>query len=295
MPDSPFADARAATEAHLANASGNAPQAPNPQQAPIPQDFKPTGMVDPTQTQPAPDQAPDNAQAPTPLTWESIDLSALPEDQQKFIQDGYLRQSDYTRKTQELADQRRQFEQFGDMETIQEAVQLAQALNDPQQIRQLYENIGNYLQTEGSNPGSQQATDQNVTGLDHATQSRIDAMESYISEMQNQSTEMQLVQQQAERFQTAENAIRETYPSYSDDDIKHIYDELPAADFDLFKAQERFESLRGYFEKSMLGKKADFPDAANNVRSGGGYTPPNQAPDFKWAKEASLARLNAAE
>src|SRR5665213_3411898 len=86
--------------------------------------------VDPGTT---PEATPEGTPTPT-LSWDSIDLSVLDPATAQFVKEHGLRHSDYTRKTQELADQRKQFEQFGDPETVQQALEFTSRLNDPQEL-----------------------------------------------------------------------------------------------------------------------------------------------------------------
>lgn len=231
---------------------------------------------------------------PTPLAWDQIDLSVLPEDARKVVQEGYLRQSDYTRKTQELAEQRKQFEALGDFETAQAAVEFARSLEDPANLIELKSDIEKYLaEMQGTNL-TEPATETRTPGLDPATQSRIDAMEARFAAMEHQAQEAELVEQLQEKFQLQEDAIRKDYPYYEQKHIDKIYENSETTNWDLFEAREKFERDRDFWTQELIGNKERFPDAANSFRSDTLVTQPTEINDMAAAKEATK-RLFAAE
>lgn len=242
------------------------------------------------------------ADTPTPLSWDSIDLSVLPEDAQKVIRDGYLRHSDYTRKTQELADQRKQYEQYGDPETVQAALELANSLQDPANLRQLKAEIEEYLTqnnlNESTAPPAQAAaptTDPASPGLDPAIHRDLEELKSWRAEQEHQKQEAALVDQMTQKLQTAEDAIRADYPSYTQSDIDAIYKLSPATGYDLLEAQQQYEGLRKHFTESLIGNKGQIPPQAGNVHSDAPIQQPFDMTDFKSAKEATAALFAAEE
>ncbi len=64
-----------------------------------------------------------NNQADDPLASLGIDLSTLSDDDRQKIKDGFLRREDYTQKTQEAAELRKQYEAYGDPSDVQKAVE----------------------------------------------------------------------------------------------------------------------------------------------------------------------------
>ena len=284
-----FADAAAATR-NLINEANAEPAAAPQEQYPV--------------TEPAVEtQAPAETIAPDPatqLSWDEIDFSRpLNEAEQRFVKDGYLRHSDYTRKTQEIAEQRRQFEQLGDPEAVQAAVEFTNSLQDPANLRQLQAEIAEHLASIGMGADQQASpTEHDTPGLDPATQARIDAMEQRFAQLEHTAQEAQLEAELTNKFQEAEDAIRRDYPQYSQQDIDKIYElsGLPDAGWDLFKAQEIYESWNSYFSDKLIGKKGNFPDAANNVRTGAlvNLEPDVDMNSLAGAREASK-RLFASE
>lgn len=277
-PNNLFGDAAAATLAMIDNA--------NNEPAPAPVESS-------TSTAPStPDQVPasTDTQQPAPLSWDSLDFSRpLTPEEQQFVRDHGLRHSDYTRKTQELADQRRQIEQYGDLETVQQAMEFVQNLQDPDFLRQLYGDIGAHLgaQTPAGQPNA--PAEQNTSGLDPAIQREIEDLKQWRAEQEHARIEQELTNQMASRLQASEDSIRQTYPSYTQADIDAIYKIVPAYDYDLFAAQEAYEELRAHFTRGIVDPKAGFPQAANSVRSDAIVTQPTEMIDFQKAREATRA------
>lgn len=287
-PNNPFGDAAAATRSMI-DAANTADVSPAPQAQPDPQIDTPTPGTTPDPTQ----------DTGTPLSWDAIDLSVLPEDAQKLVRDGYLRHSDYTRKTQELAEQRKQIEQYGDPETVSEAMAFVQNLQDPEFLVQLQSDIAAHLATSGGGgtapavtaPSAEQAS----PGLDPAISRDLAELKQWKAEQMHQIEEAQLVDQMQQKLQTAEDSIRADYPSYTQMDIDAIYKLSPGTGYDLFQAQAQYEEFRNHFTKSLIGNKDQIPGVANNVRSDALYHAPTEMNDFKSAKEATAALFAAAE
>lgn len=284
-PEAPtFSGAAAATRA-LFDAPDN-PAGATPMEA-APQ---PSFPVDPgTPDAPAADTT------PPPLSWDSIDLSVLDPTTAQFVKEHGLRHSDYTRKTQELADQRKQFEQFGDVETVQQAMEFVQGLQDPDFLRQLNADITAHLasSTPGTTPPALTPDQPTSPGLDPAIQSRLDRFDEYLAQQEHSRQEAELVTQLQSKLQTAEDAIRADNPSYDQATIDKIYERLPAHNYDLFAAREAFEADRNYFTNMLVGNKDKFPDAANSVRSDTLVTQPQDMNTMEAAKAATQALYRA--
>lgn len=249
-----------------------------------------------------PGTAPEVATTETPttpaLSWDSIDLSVLDPTTAQFVKEHGLRHSDYTRKTQELADQRKQFEQFGDVETVQQAMEFVQGLQDPDFLRQLNADITAHLASQGGQPVASDdpalTPDQPTSpGLDPAIQSRLDRFDEYLAQQEHSRQEADLVTQLQAKLQTAEDAIKADNPTYKQADIDKIYSLVPAHNYDLFAAREQYEEMRNYFTTELVGNKGNFPDAANSVRSDTLVTQPQDMNTMEAAKAATQALYRA--
>lgn len=280
-PEAPtFAGAAAATRALF--------DAPDNQAGAIPEPSQPVQPINTPEAGTTPGEVTPAVTSETPaLTWDSVDLSVLDPATAQFVKEHGLRHSDYTRKTQELADQRKQIEQFGDVETVQQAMEFVQNLQDPDFLKQLNADITAHL--SGGEPAPQASTSDQPTspGLDPAIQSRLDRFDEFLAMQDHEKQQAELQNQLQTKLQTAEDAIKADNPSYTQDDIDKIYSLVPAHNYDLFAAREQYEDMRNYFTTALVGKKGQFPDAANNFRSDSVVHQPKEILTLEDAKEAT--------
>lgn len=290
MPDEPlsFAEASKAMVGALEQANADAPVAPV-EATPTPQ--APVEATPATETPAAP--AVENV--PNVPSLDGVDLSGLPEDVAKKIQDGFLRQQDYTKKTQEIAPYRKFIEEAGtDLDQVRKSVEFVNRLeNDPDFLRQVAQELQE-LASDGNDPGS--STEQPLvgnenTGLDPRLVKDIAELRDWKAAQEQERINAAIVADWEEKIQTAENAVRESNPVYDDDDIAEIYNILPAHEFDFFAAQEHYEKLRNRFETRVLGKKLSHPSAANPVSGGTGSTVPKATNSIEDAAAATRERL----
>lgn len=283
-----FSDASAAMQAALVNA--NADTAPPVVEATPVVPTVETTPVEGTPTVPA-----DATTTPVEFNLDGVDLSGLSEADLTKVKNAVLRQQDYTRKTQEIAPFRKFVEEAGsDLEHVRKSVDFVNRLeNDPDFLRQVAQELQE-LASDGKAPGS--STEQPLvvpenTGLDPQFVKRLERMEAFEAEREQERINAGIVAEWETKIQTAENAVRESNPVYSDDDIKEIYDILPAHEFDFFKAQEHYERLRNRFETGVLGNKLNHPSAANPVNSGTGSTQAKEVTTIEDAARITRERL----
>lgn len=222
----------------------------------------------PKPTEPAPTAAdPPQAEAPPAEPAETEpDLQALlealpPEAREIVSRREKMMQADYTRKTQALADERKSFE--SDIEF------LSTIRSDPYAALEFHTELTEALVNAGLTPA--QAAAEATAQIDEATPppSYEDdpdaAVKADLQELKMWRQKQEA--QEAERAQEAElqrvegeltrqeMAIRQTNPSYQDDDIDAIYEIAFAHGGNLVAAQERYEGLRNRFVSSYAEKK----------------------------------------
>jgi len=91
---------------------------------------------------------------------EDFNPDLLPEE----LQPGFKQlQANYTRKTQELAEQRKQFEGLGDPEQVQQAVELFESLKNPEYLQSFHQELGSVLQEMGLTPAEAAQVAQEIT------------------------------------------------------------------------------------------------------------------------------------
>jgi len=284
MADAPsLSDASAAMAASIAEA--NSDVAPSgvtntpPIEGPIP--GAPNTEATPTET-------PQVTQTDVP-TLDGIDLSGLDPDVAKRISDGFLRQQDYTRKTQEIAPLRKLVEEVGDLDKLRQSYDFVSRLeSDPDFLAQVAQELAEYAKTTPEQPATALETPQ---GTDPALVKTVNELNEWRATQEQERINAELVQDWEVKIQTAEDAIRASNPAYTDADIDVIYKLLPAVDYDMFAAQETMEELRNRFVNDMVRPKLNHPAAANPVDTGSLANSPKDINDFAAAAAATRERL----
>lgn len=192
-------------------------------------------------------------------------------------------QGAFTRKTQELAEQRKQFEELGDPEEIRRATDFFQSLNDPEYLQAFHQELGNVLQEMGLSPAEAAQAAQEITAeaqpsevqlpqdLQQLVQSdpelspvaqelaslraELDGFkQSQAQERQELELERQVMAQTAEIEQMV-RVVSEQHPEYSEDDWQAIFDRAQAFDGNVLQAAELFEADKDRIIQSYLSSK----------------------------------------
>lgn len=239
--------------------------------------------VEGQQATPQGNETPEAATAPDSFT--NLDPNTLPPEVQPYYKS---MQADFTRKTQEIAEQRKQFESLGPLDQLQQANELLQALQDPNELVRFHAELSNALQEMGLTPAQANAAaaqhiqeqtqapqDQNWS--DDPDERRIQELEQRLSQFESaqQAAEQQ---RQAEMLQMAvvgemnrqESIIRESNPSYTQDDINAVYELSAFYDGNLLDAQRRYEEIVSSRVASLLNSKG-------TVASNPAFTPATPA------------------
>lgn len=204
------------------------------------QPVEPSGEVEPSQAEPVTQETPSRG----------IDISGLPEEAQIYIRAREREmQADYTRKTQEAAEQRRQAEQ---------AIQFIEALNsDPNFAYQAYQQLQAQLAQQGYiQPDygvEEDAYDEYGNVIDEGPdpyQQEIAELAWRQQQMENQWVEASLSAQIDRQLATIQNQ----HPDWDEGDIQSVIDYGFATGGDLFKAADLYQgqvdrALARYLEK----------------------------------------------
>ena len=229
-----------------------------------------------------------------PESFTGFDPNTLPEDMQQVYKS---MQADYTRKTQEIAEARRQYEAFSevgvDPDEANSILNLWKAMDsDPQVAAEFASAIQNRLQEVGyanqtpEVPVAPTVTD-NVSyeGLPPALASELEEMRAFRTQMLEHQQQQEILGQ----LEASEQTIRTTNPHYSDDDISAIYDLAHSTDGDLLAAQERYHSIQQRMLGSYLQSK-QVPHGATPAPGGPSSVPGRS---FESLDEAHKAALEA--
>lgn len=248
-----------------------------------------TPIVTPEAT-PATNVAETPGEAPVvDYNFDGIDFTKplTPEEVQK-VKDGALRQQDYTKKTQEVAPYRKFIDEAGgDLDHVRKSVEFVNRLeNDPVFLRQVAQELADLAKDENTNVTEQPPVATENTGTDPALINTVAELAQWRAEMAAEKENAVIVAQWEEKIQNAENAVKASNPTYTDDDITQIYKLMPANEHDFFKSQEQYEALRNMFVNGAIKGKLNHPSAANPVNSGTGAT---QAGKYNTIEEAAAA------
>lgn len=244
-------------------------------------------------------------------TFSTVDPNTLPPELQAIYKS---LQADYTRKTQTLAEARRELEAYGDPSEIEQAVQLYESLQNPQAWPQLYEELKTELQKMGySDAQASQAAAQEVQAQQQATQGpidftnisdpelqpfaeaykqlqgEVDRMKSELTADREKERQVQLQQSLIGELQRQENLIRQENPSYTDDDVNAIYELASYHNGNLIQAQQRYEDIvTGHLARYVASKQGA---AQGSQPLPGGGTQTTEPQTFGNLDEAHAAAM----
>lgn len=235
------------------------------------------------------DNVEDNQQDVESFT--GFDPNVLPEDMQQVYKS---MQADYTRKTQEIAELRRQYSSFSehgvDPDVALQAVGFLQELNtNPEFAMQVAEQIQQTMGTPDDSQYYDETTyenyDSNYEGLPAELAAELQEMRAFREEMLT----IQAQQQSLEELESMENTIRTSNPNYNDSDLEVIYSLAYAHDGDLMAAAEQYHALQQNLLGSYLQAK-QVPHGATPAPTAPSTVP---SPGFKSLDEAHKAALEA--
>lgn len=191
-------------------------------------------------------------------SFTGFDPSVLPEDMQSVYRS---MQADYTRKTQEIAELRRNYSSFSeagiDPDVALQAVGFLQELDtNPQFALQVADQIRQTMGTpDVSQPSevmSPEIDNNSYEGLPPQLAAELEEMRAFREEM----VASQAQQETLAELEAMESTIRTTNPTYTDDDIETIYSLAYATDGDLMAAQEQYHIIQQRLLGSYLQAKS---------------------------------------
>jgi hypothetical protein len=225
-------------------------------------------------------------------SFTAFDPTILPEDMQTVYKS---MQADYTRKTQEIAELRRNYESFSeqgvDPTEALEAVSLLQRMNnDPEFAGEVAMGIQARLEELGYS--AKQVMDNapivdnnNYEGLPVELQQELREMREFRQQMMDSQEQQSILME----LEAVENTIRTTNPDYTDDDMEAVYSLAYATDGDLMAAQQQYHAIQQRLLGSYLKAKT-VPHGATPAPNTPFSTP---ARDFGSVDEAHKAAMEA--
>jgi hypothetical protein len=253
-------------------------------------------------------ELPDSTDAPTNLdesivedqpagdveSFTGFNPSDLPEDLQSVYRS---MQGDYTRKTQEIAELRRTYEQYDafsesgvDPNYALQAADFYKKLDtDPTFAKQVVDNIQRNLGNVGDEQqsiGDTPYNGDNGEGYD----SLPPVLQQELAEMREFRSDMMLQQEQAETIaglEYVEQEIRLSNPHYTDDDLSSIYDLAYSTDGDLSAAADAYHSIQQRVMSGYLQSK-QAPMGVQPIPTGPSSIPPRQFSSLDDAHKAAM-------
>jgi hypothetical protein len=223
----------------------------------------------------------------------------------------------YTRKTQTLAEQRKELEALGSAEELKQAADFYKSLQDPEYLRDFYGELGNVVKELGliEEPAAPEdvappappelspemariaETDPELAPFlqeFNAMKSRLDSFEASQTEREQAMEQERLMMSQAQEIDRMVQVVREEHPEYTDDDWSAIYDRAVAFDGDVLTAAEKFQSDRDRIIQDYLSRK-ESPAAVQPSQGAGTVTEDEEQPmeTLDDAEKAGLAFLEA--
>lgn len=233
----------------------------------------------------------DQAQVAEPARIDPNSLNLSPEARSYIDQREREMQADYTRKTQEVAEQRREAEQ---------AMEFINALNsDPNFALQVTQTLAESLQAQGYSVADANAIAASQTE-DYGDDSFVDPYMDKINQLESwaQAQEQRYAVAEAEQqINAGINAIRQENPNYTDDDIKDVLSMAFAYNGDVMQAHEAYKNITQRVTEGYLDNKSSVPAGLNAPSSvGHAEVPPEGFTDLNDPRleEAAKRMLNDA-
>lgn len=192
-------------------------------------------------------------------------------------------QADYTRKTQEVAEQRREAEQ---------ALQFIEALNsDPNFALQVHQTLSQALQNQGYSVEQANAlAAEQVQGQgdyeyeDDPYMSKIQELEQWKAQQEQRIAEAEA----AARIDTQISTIRSQNPHFTDDDVRDVIAMGFAFGGNLLQATDAYKTITQRSVERYVGQKESVPASLNQpTATGHAETPPE---GFKSLNDPNLEK-----
>lgn len=193
-------------------------------------------------------------------------------------------QAQWTRKTQELAEQRKGLEGLGDPDELRTAHEFYTSLRDPEYLKNFYQELGSVVQemglieapADGEQPAQEQPQQPAIPGelqqlIDSdpelkplagtlsAMQQRLDQFEAQFAAREQALAEEQKMMADAYQIDQMVQAVREAHPNYNDSDWQAIYDRAHAVNGNVIEAAERYEADKARIISEWTAQKQATP------------------------------------
>jgi hypothetical protein len=208
-------------------------------------------------------QAPTEAVTEAPDSFTKLDPNAIPPEVKPYY-DSML--SDYTRKTQEAAPWRKLGEELGveSPEAIREAAELYVALQDPNNLSTLYNQLSQVFGQEPTAPATAAQPefqgDEDFAAMDNPVLAQVQAelrdLRDYVSQRDTEQQQEALQWQLLGELNRQEAMLKEQHPDWGDEEWNALWNLSVAFDGDLNQAATYVESAQNAAVTRLLNGKA---------------------------------------
>lgn len=236
-------------------------------------------------TAPESDDAPE--EQPEEDSFTGLNPTELPPELRPYY-DSML--ADYRRKTQGVAEQRRQYEaldEFGGVETATQALEWISSLQNPENALELHRELTAALQEQGytleqakeeaSRQVEQAQEEEDEFSLEGTRDPRVDELTKKIEELdryREEEQERNLEMMMAAQYERDEAELISANPEYKEEDIENVYKLAFATGGNLKQADELYKGIQSHLLGRYIEEKQRAP--AGSVRGSGPAETPVQ-------------------
>lgn len=255
---------------------------------------EPTVTPDPVPNQPVTPDITGSPAEPEGFTDYAAALEGLPDEARALVEQRLNQmQGDYTRKTQEVAEARREAEQ---------AIQFVQELEtNPNFALQVHNEIAQALESVGfsTEEANEEATRQVLGAVsEEEGAGELESDDPIVRELNElkawraEQEAYQLQQEMENDFDRADVAVRQANPDFSEDDMSHVYALAYATGGDLEAAANAYKQETERIIQGYIAKKTGVTTPANPSVGASAQQPPEKFEDLLDPRlEAAALRM----
>lgn len=234
---------------------------------------------------------PEATEAPAPvadntLDWslDGVDISKLQEilnpTELAALKSGVLRQADYTRKTQEVSEQRKA---LGDLDPVQarQAVEFVGRFeNEPDFRKEVIDFLAEQEQASTTPTGTRLDG-----GNDSELAKKVAELETKLQTREEQEQAFELERAWEQYIEKGKADVLKLHPEYSADDIDDVLRFAGAHDWNMLKGAEDYEA----YNNRVINRWAKAKDGVSKYLAPSGGTIPNESKKITWDNAESAA------
>lgn len=192
---------------------------------------------------------------PTPFT--AVDPSNLPPE---ALEKYKSMQADYTRKTQEIAEQRKVYESLGEVDQVKQIVEFYNRLGqEPEFAKQVVDTLEKqYGWNTPAVPEVPTPDPFEEYDLPPELVEKLSTVDSLQERLDKYDSERQVMDLAAE-LQRADMAVRQANPHYTEQDMERVWNLVDATQGDLPRAQLMYEEWKQGIVSEFIASKSEVP------------------------------------